>query len=142
LWLALLARDQGCTFEGCTRPADWCQGHHLTWWTEGGLTDLEDMALLCEFHHTRVHAEMWRGRIGVDGHPEYIPPGWVDAWHTPRRNTYWRDMRELNLGHDNLDTPFPRQQPPHPGSVPRQRNGPDPDPDDTDWTAYSTDPAP
>jgi hypothetical protein len=102
LWLALLARDQGCTFEGCTRPADWCHAHHLRWWINGGTTDLGEMALLCEHHHARVHAEMWEGRIGCDGHPEYIPPGWVDARHTPRRNTYWRGMRELNLGYDGL----------------------------------------
>jgi len=102
LWLALLTRDQGCTFEGCTRPADWCHAHHLRWWINGGTTDLDEMALLCEHHHARVHAEHWEGRIGCDGHPEYIPPGWVDARHTPRRNTYWRGMRELNLGYDGL----------------------------------------
>ena len=45
--------------------------------------------MVCEHHHARVHAEMWQDRIGCDGHPEYIPPGWVDA----------RGMRELHLGY-------------------------------------------
>jgi hypothetical protein len=115
-------------------------GAPLTWWINGGLTHLDDMALLCEFHHARVHAEMWRGRIGADGHPEYIPPGWVDAHRTPRRNTYWRDMRELNLGYDGLEG-IPRQRS-GPGAEPEPRPHPRAPDDDADWTAVHSDPAP
>ncbi len=28
-WAALVARDIGCIGEGCTRPAAWCQAHHI-----------------------------------------------------------------------------------------------------------------
>ena len=52
---ALWLRDDGCTFPGCTMPAQWTDAHHLDWWSRGGRTDLDRAALLCERHHTRVH---------------------------------------------------------------------------------------
>ncbi|MGD8150165.1 DUF222 domain-containing protein [Ornithinimicrobium sp. Y1694] len=52
---ALVARDKHCTFPGCTRLPQWCDTHHLTWWSRGGRTDTDDMVLLCETHHTHVH---------------------------------------------------------------------------------------
>ena len=32
---ALVARDKHCTFPGCTRLPQWCDTHHLTWWSRG-----------------------------------------------------------------------------------------------------------
>ena len=52
---ALWLRDQGCTFPGCTMPAQWCDAHHVTWWCRGGASDVSNAALLCQRHHTRVH---------------------------------------------------------------------------------------
>ena len=57
---ALVARDRGCVFPGCDRPAQWCEGHHLTFWADGGPTTLENLALLCGPHHRKVHEEGWR----------------------------------------------------------------------------------
>ncbi len=52
---ALDARDQGCVFAGCSAPTWWCDAHHLLEWLYGGRTDLANLALLCERHHTKVH---------------------------------------------------------------------------------------
>ena len=52
---ALDARDQGCVFAGCSAPTWWCDAHHLLEWLYGGATDLPNLALLCERHHTKVH---------------------------------------------------------------------------------------
>lgn len=52
---ALWMRDQGCTFPGCTMPPQWCDAHHVEWWSRGGDSDLSNAALLCQRHHTRVH---------------------------------------------------------------------------------------
>src|SRR5438067_5088346 len=56
---ALEARDRHCVFPGCTRPLNWCDGHHLVWWTRGGATALPNLALLCRPHHRMVHEEGW-----------------------------------------------------------------------------------
>lgn len=64
---ALVVRDQHCTFPGCSRPPQWCDTHHLIWWSRGGKTDLDQMALLCEQHHTHVHLHDIAGEV-VGGH--------------------------------------------------------------------------
>jgi hypothetical protein len=56
---ALEARDQHCVFQGCDRRLNWCDGHHLVWWTKGGPTELSNLALLCRPHHRMVHEEGW-----------------------------------------------------------------------------------
>src|SRR6478609_7503839 len=53
--LALVARDHGCSFDGCTVPATWCDAHHVVHWRHGGCTSVDNGALLCPKHHTVVH---------------------------------------------------------------------------------------
>src|SRR5919204_4974945 len=89
IWAALVARDRGCANPGCTRPSAWCQAHHIRFWGDGGDTKLDNLVLLCGEHHRVVHHHGWDVRIGPDGHPEFLPPPWVDADRTPRRNPYW-----------------------------------------------------
>ena len=48
-------RDGGCVFAGCAAPTWWCDVHHLLEWINGGETSLDNSALLCERHHTKVH---------------------------------------------------------------------------------------
>jgi hypothetical protein len=48
-------RDGGCLFAGCSAPTWWCDVHHLLAWIDGGETNLDNAALLCERHHTKVH---------------------------------------------------------------------------------------
>ncbi|WP_234424020.1 HNH endonuclease signature motif containing protein [Intrasporangium calvum] len=52
---ALWQRDAGCTFPGCTAPAQWTDAHHVTPWWGGGPTSMDNLALLCRRHHTHVH---------------------------------------------------------------------------------------
>ena len=56
---ALVTRDRTCVFNGCHRPAIWCDGHHLVWWTRGGATALPNLALVCGRHHRMLHEEGW-----------------------------------------------------------------------------------
>jgi hypothetical protein len=52
---ALDLRDGGCVFAGCFAPTHWCDAHHVLHWIDGGETSVENGALLCECHHTKVH---------------------------------------------------------------------------------------
>ena len=53
--LAAWLRDGGCTYPGCSIPAQWCDAHHGRPWWQGGDTSLLNTALLCQRHHTIVH---------------------------------------------------------------------------------------
>jgi len=74
---ALEARDRRCVWPGCGRPADWCDGHHLLWWTRGGETALPNLALLCRPHHRLVHEGGWslqrKGNAWHAAPPDKIP---------------------------------------------------------------------
>ena len=64
---AIWLRDQGCTYPGCTMPPQWCDAHHVDWWSRGGATDLDNAALLCERHHTKVHSLELHATITATG---------------------------------------------------------------------------
>ncbi|MEV4716742.1 DUF222 domain-containing protein [Micromonospora noduli] len=87
---ALVLRDRGCAFPGCDRPPRWCHAHHIHHWADGGPTSLSNAVLLCGHHHRHVHQTDWLVRLGDDGHPEFIPPAWLDPEQLPRRNHYHR----------------------------------------------------
>ena len=41
-------------------PAAWCTAHHLTPWSHGGTTSLQDTALFCFVHHNYfIHLLGW-----------------------------------------------------------------------------------
>ena len=79
-------RDRGCAFPGCNRPPSWCQAHHIVPWSKGGPTTLGNGVLLCGYHHRHLHQGTWQARTAKDGHPEFIPPGWIDKHRNPLRN--------------------------------------------------------
>ncbi len=53
LRLALTQRDQGCRFPGCTNR--FTDAHHVKHWSDGGETNLNNLMLLCGYHHGFVH---------------------------------------------------------------------------------------
>ncbi len=83
---ALTARDGGCCFPGCDRPAAWTQAHHVRAWIDGGETDLANLCLLCPHHHRSFEAAGWSVAM-IDGFPQWTPPAWLDQGRRPRRNT-------------------------------------------------------
>ena len=83
---AVALRDGGCVFPGCDRPARWCEIHHCVHWVDGGPTCLANAAVLCGYHHSLIHLGDWQIRMATDGHPEIIPPTWIDPDQRPRRN--------------------------------------------------------
>ncbi|HMK10799.1 MAG TPA: DUF222 domain-containing protein [Acidimicrobiales bacterium] len=64
---ALTIRDRGCVFPGCDRPPGWCDGHHIVHWPDGGLTDMANLAFLCNDHHKAMHEGGWTMARAPDG---------------------------------------------------------------------------
>jgi hypothetical protein len=65
---ALWSRDRGCSFPGC-RNTRYVHGHHIEHWANGGETSLDNLTLLCTYHHTLVHEGGFTihddGRVGI-----------------------------------------------------------------------------
>ena len=78
---AVIIRDRCCVM--CGRPAQWCQIHHVTYWNDGGATDLNNLALLCTECHRDIHNTDWQLAMGEDGHPHSIPPTETDPERRP-----------------------------------------------------------
>ena len=51
-------RDRECRFPGCGSRR-FTQAHHIVWWEHGGRTDLDNLLLVCSFHHRLVHEHGW-----------------------------------------------------------------------------------
>ncbi|WP_147305361.1 HNH endonuclease signature motif containing protein, partial [Subtercola boreus] len=104
---ALAARDGGCVWPGCNAPPSWCESHHVDGWLSpthpGGLTDLDNGALLCHFHHSNVHKARWKLTIR-NGTPHVIPPQSLDWNQTPRPCQQNR-ARQRKPGHHPPDHP-------------------------------------
>lgn len=52
-WLSLIAIHRGC--HECGADISRCQAHHLVEWLDGGLTDIDNLQLLCHTCHGRAH---------------------------------------------------------------------------------------
>jgi hypothetical protein len=86
---AVTVRDQHCRFPGCTQPPSVCQIHHLRPRARGGPTRLDNLAMLCRFHHLiAIHRWGWTLSWHPDGtttatHPDgrtlggHSPPRWA-----------------------------------------------------------------
>ena len=83
--MALIARDGGCSFPGCDRPPEWCERHHVLDWSRGGRTDLDNLTLLCAYHHHNFASRGWTC-VMIDDLPTWIPPRWVDPEQRPQRH--------------------------------------------------------
>jgi hypothetical protein len=60
----IVDRDRGCRFPGCSATS-FVEIHHLVHWSEGGLTDADNLVSLCPFHHDGHH----RREFTVSGDP-------------------------------------------------------------------------
>ena len=69
---ALESRDRGCRFPGC--GLRFTDAHHVRHWADGGETKLENLVLLCRFHHRLVHQDGYTVHFPRGGRPN--SPDW------------------------------------------------------------------
>lgn len=70
----LRARDRHCRFPGCRIPALRCEHDHTVDHARGGPTRLENLAGLCQRHHSMKQFSPWRVRQLRDGVLEWTSP--------------------------------------------------------------------
>ncbi|MBA8796266.1 hypothetical protein FHX74_003919 [Friedmanniella endophytica] len=90
---ALMIRDRMCRFPGCHRTRH-LAAHHVVPWAAGGRTDLDNLVLLCSWHHTTVH----EGRLRLT-RAEDAGYGWSFCWPdgTPLRPWEGADALDSHL---------------------------------------------
>jgi hypothetical protein len=67
-WREVWRRDRHCRFPGCHNVV-FTNTHHVDEWeADFGPTDIDNLALLCEHHHTLIHTKAWtmRGNANVE----------------------------------------------------------------------------
>jgi len=100
---ALRERDRGCVFPGCTAPVGRTDAHHTVPYEIGRRTKLDELVLLCRFHHHQVHEGGFR-LARTQGHVHVTAPDGTPLTVVPP-------------GHKvPPPTPPPRRQPPQPGT--------------------------
>jgi hypothetical protein len=82
----VIARDKGCSFPGCTIPPAWCQTHHVNDFQFSQRTSVDDLTLLCGYHHRIFEKLGWTCEM-INGYPHWTPPPWIAPNQIPRRNT-------------------------------------------------------
>lgn len=108
---ALLARDRGCRFPGCTSRR-FIHAHHVIFASRGGPTALSNLVALCSHHHHLIHEGGFRlemeasGTVRIfspDGDPvpavprcRQVPPKWRDD--RADRTSYEIDVETLSYG--------------------------------------------
>ena len=73
LMRALWSRDRGCSFPGCER-SHYVDAHHIHHWANGGATSLENLTLLCSYHHRLLHEGCFRIGHDTDGSLSFRRP--------------------------------------------------------------------
>jgi len=54
------------------------QAHHIKHWEHGGATDIDNLTLVCSFHHKLVHEFGWKVKLA----------GAVSEWFRPSGARY------------------------------------------------------
>jgi hypothetical protein len=92
--VALAYRDGGCVMPGCDMPPSYTEAHHSDEWAaDHGRTDTADGALLCRFHHMRLHQQHARVRREGDTYWLIPPPGTIQRPVRLRSKAAWRRTR-------------------------------------------------
>lgn len=104
--LALIAADRGCTRPDCDAPPSRCAVHHMTEWDDDGLTDIENLTLVCDSCHGLVKkgSQGWitnarNENDGYTGRTEWTPPAHIDPERRPRVNSRHHPRELLERAH-------------------------------------------
>ena len=70
--LVLALRDGGCI--GCDAPSEQTHAHHIQHWSNGGPTNISNLASVCPPCHKLIHDHNWQIHIPPNGKPQLTAP--------------------------------------------------------------------
>jgi len=80
---AVLLRDRKCAWPRCGRPAVYCDVHHLRHKEDGGQTSLDNLILICQYHHdVCIHRRGWQLLLHPDGTAQARSPDGRQILHS------------------------------------------------------------
>lgn len=85
---AIESMQATCSHPDCRVSIDDCRIHHLSPWASGGLTDLDQLAPVCETHHHLVHEGGWTLTMTSDRVGTWVRPDGVQYWTGPLNDRY------------------------------------------------------
>ena len=91
----VMRRDRHCRFPGCPNVT-FTNVHHIVAWKPGGRTDLDNLALLCVFHHGMVHRKGWTMAGNANAELTFCGPS--GRVMTSRPSPLWTRVTALAAG--------------------------------------------
>jgi hypothetical protein len=80
---AVTLRDRHCRFPGCEQPPAACDIHHIIHRDDGGPTSLDNLLMLCRFHHhIAIHRWGWTITLHPDATTTAQSPGRTRTLHS------------------------------------------------------------
>jgi hypothetical protein len=117
---ALVVRDGGCRFPGCTQPVERCDTHHIIPVAVGGATTLPNLVLVCRDHHHAIHDSAWHATLHPDATMTFTRRG-TTLTSQPRTRQHPTPTQPPPPGRPRR-TSRSRGQPPEPEPRPRNTN--------------------
>ena len=95
---ALRTRDTGCCFPGCTFKHH-LDAHHIEHWADGGATRLDNLLMLCRWHHRTVHEGGIQIERRAEGGWRFVKPDGREFETLPLelpQSYAWSDLERAN----------------------------------------------
>jgi len=94
----VMRRDRHCRFPGCTHVT-FTNTHHVVPWKPHGRTDIENLALLCLYHHHLVHSTGWT--LSGNANDELMFVGPTGRAMTSRPSPMWTTVSAPRSSHSS-----------------------------------------
>ncbi len=99
-WQALLTTYGGCFH--CGAPPNICQAHHITPYSQGGATSLDNLIMVCWSCHHKIHHHNWQINEHADGSHTLRPPERISASSASRYGPAHADDQPPPTHHSSL----------------------------------------
>ena len=102
-----------CEFPGCTQNR-YLKAHHVNYHSTGGTTSLENLILLCQYHHNELHTQHWT----ITTNNNQIFTFWNNNTCLGTTTTATTTAAVATQTNNTANTAIPQLQQQHPKNIP------------------------